>query len=254
MEFEYINKGEKDVMEFIVEGTTTALVNALRRVVMSEIPTYACKEVVFYENSSPLFDEIIAHRIGLIPLKTPFGTEEGDRMVTLSLECKGPAIVYSENFVSDDTEVVPIDGGFPIITLGNGQKVSLNAECMVGYGKDHVRWQAGIASYKNYPIIRIDEKKCDLCGICVKMCPLNILKINDDALEVVDGEKCIFCKVCEETCRESFGESIITITPQKDKFIFRIESFKNMSAKELLLTALNVIEKKSKSFEEKIKS
>ena len=59
---------------FIVEGVSIEMINAIRRIMMTEIPTMAIDEVIILKNDSPLYDEIIAHRLGLIPLKTDLDT------------------------------------------------------------------------------------------------------------------------------------------------------------------------------------
>ena len=63
-------KGNKGVLK--IEGTDVYFVNALRRVMLSELPKLAIDEVIIYDNTSPLFDEIIAHRLGLIPIPTDY--------------------------------------------------------------------------------------------------------------------------------------------------------------------------------------
>eukprot|EP00919_Chromeraceae_sp_WS-2016_P045714 GHVR01108795.1.p1 GENE.GHVR01108795.1~~GHVR01108795.1.p1 ORF type:complete len:311 (-),score=77.31 GHVR01108795.1:243-1175(-) len=55
-------------VEFILRGVDTAYANALRRVMITEIPTLAIDLVTVVENSSPLHDEFLVHRLGLIPI------------------------------------------------------------------------------------------------------------------------------------------------------------------------------------------
>lgn len=55
-------------IQFSLPSTPLYLANCIRRVFISEIPTMAIDFVTFYENTSPLNDEYLAHRFGLIPL------------------------------------------------------------------------------------------------------------------------------------------------------------------------------------------
>ena len=246
MKIDYI-RGEDDRIQVVIEGVSAPYVNALRRVILSELPIYGCSSVVVYDNSSPLFDEVVSHRIGLVPLTTPYETTVDDKMVTISIEAEGPATVYSSQFVSDDPDVVPISDDFPIVKLGKGQRLSVNAECVPGFGKDHMRWQPGLATYKNYPDIRISEN-CNVCGSCVRACPRNILVLEDEKVVPKNVSMCTFCKSCIEACNNSNEHSLVEVIPMNDKFIFSIESFGCMSAKDLLMTALRVIRDKSVSF------
>jgi len=250
MMIDYISGDREDEIRFVVDGIDAAFANTLRRTLMMEVPVYACNEIVFYNNSSPLYDEMVSHRIGLVPISTPFETEEGAKMVTISLEAEGPGNVLSGDMVSDDPEVMPINDDFLLLKLGEGQSIKLNAECNVGFGKDHVRWQAGLASYKNYPIIKIDSERCNVCGECVKACPVKILVMGEEGVNPENIIKCTFCRSCEEACKRLNEDSIIKVTPMTDKFIFKLETYGNMSAKDLLNTALNVIEKKAKELDQ----
>jgi DNA-directed RNA polymerase subunit D len=236
----------------VIEGISAPFANALRRVIMTEIPVYAGKDIIIYENSGPLFDEVIAHRIGLVPLTTPKDSSEDSKSVIISIDVAGPSMVTSADFVSEDPDVVPTSDGFPIVKIGKGQRLKCNIEGVVGYGKDHTRWQPGLASYKNYPSIVIDTVQCNLCGSCIKACPRALIQKDGDVLTVVDAGSCMFCRACEEACAQSNEKSLISVTPLKDVFIFMVESYGAMPAKDLLSTALMVIENKARALDQNL--
>ena len=48
--------------------------------------------------------------------------------------------------------------------------------------------------------IVINNSWCKGCGICVAICPKNVLEVKEDVVEVVDNESCIACKQCEYHC------------------------------------------------------
>ena len=71
MEVKVLSKDkEKGKISFILKDTNVFVANTLRRLIIEEVPTLAIEDVDFKENSSALYDEIVAHRLGLIPIKT----------------------------------------------------------------------------------------------------------------------------------------------------------------------------------------
>jgi DNA-directed RNA polymerase I and III subunit RPAC1 len=56
-------------LEFDLIGVDPSLANALRRIMISEVPSMAIEKVFIYNNTSIIQDEVLAHRLGLIPLK-----------------------------------------------------------------------------------------------------------------------------------------------------------------------------------------
>ena len=55
-------------MEFDLIGIDAALVNAYRRIMISEVPSLAIEKVFIYSNTGVMHDEVLSHRLGLIPI------------------------------------------------------------------------------------------------------------------------------------------------------------------------------------------
>jgi DNA-directed RNA polymerase subunit D len=153
-------KKEGETITFTVAGITAQMANALRRTVISDIPVMAIEEVTFQDNSSILNDEVLAHRLGLLPLKTDLKTYNtksectckgkgcGKCTAILTLDIQGPKTVYAEDLKPTDPEITPVHPKTPIVKLTENQKIKLEAKAILGRGSDHTKWQAGIASYE----------------------------------------------------------------------------------------------------------
>jgi len=153
----YEKKG--DVIRFNASKVTLRLLNTLRRTIISGIPVMAMEKITIYNNSSILNDEYIAHRLGLMPLKSDIKTyntrdkctckHEGCGKCTaiLSIDVAGPKTVYSGDIKSTDPNIVPVYNTIPLVKIKAGQKLKLEAEAVLGYGKQHIKWQPGLAAY-----------------------------------------------------------------------------------------------------------
>ncbi|VDP06846.1 unnamed protein product [Soboliphyme baturini] len=62
-------KMENYDLEFDLINTEAPYANALRRIMIAEVPTMAIEKVFLYQNTSIIQDEVLAHRLGLIPIK-----------------------------------------------------------------------------------------------------------------------------------------------------------------------------------------
>jgi len=140
-------------LEFNIKGINVTMANALRRALISKIPMMAIEEVKFYDNSSALNDEVLAHRLGLIPLKADL---VGPEAIELSLEADGPGTVYSGEIKvkemkikgkSMKSEGIAVYDNIPITKLTEKQSVKLEARAHIGTGREHTKWQGGLASY-----------------------------------------------------------------------------------------------------------
>ncbi len=244
-----ILESDQNRVRFILGDVSTAFANALRRLMIAEVPTLAIDEVVFFENSSPLFDEIIAHRLGLIPLKTDLDAySELGKEVRLVLKAEAVdknVTVYSRDLQAEDPSVTPISDQIPILKLGPGQRVVLEATAKLGRGKEHAKWQpVYTASYKYRPVVTIDEDKCDPPEFAVDVCPVDVFGVSGGKLKVERELDCILCKACEEV----FEPGAVTIRYDNASFIFRVESSGALPAKTVVEESAKLLKAKSEEF------
>jgi DNA-directed RNA polymerase subunit D len=81
MEIEFSSLDDT-LARFTLSGASPAFANGFRRAMIGEVPTLAIEDVRIYDNTSAFFDEMLAHRLGLIPIKTDLSTysiKEKDR-------------------------------------------------------------------------------------------------------------------------------------------------------------------------------
>ncbi|MCL5239041.1 MAG: DNA-directed RNA polymerase subunit D [Candidatus Marsarchaeota archaeon] len=135
------------VLRVDISGIGYGVANAIRRAAIGRIGCFAIDNVTFYENSSALFDEYLAHRMGLVPILTPKDYDEKDEIV-FSIEAEGPATVYSKEMKSSDKSVKVANGDIPIIKLAEGQRLRADGKAVMGTGSRSAKFQPGITSYK----------------------------------------------------------------------------------------------------------
>ncbi|MFD1562416.1 DNA-directed RNA polymerase subunit D [Haloarchaeobius amylolyticus] len=154
---EFVEREDREA-RFLVRGVTPAFANGIRRAMIADVPTMAIDTVRFVENSSVMFDEQLALRLGLVPLTTPpVGEFAEDDTVTLSIDVEGPATAYSGDLVSSDELVQPADENVPIIELKDGQRLEAEADAVIDRGKDHAKHQGGVAvGYRHLQRVEVD--------------------------------------------------------------------------------------------------
>ncbi|MCD6409853.1 MAG: DNA-directed RNA polymerase subunit D [Candidatus Verstraetearchaeota archaeon] len=245
-----------DLVRFAVHGADIALINAIRRVSIAEVPTLAIERVFIMENTSSFFDEIVAHRLGLIPLKVEEGFELN---LPEECECGGAGcfkcevrlflevreapvdnyIVYSGHLRPEIPEVKVVSEKIPIVALAKGQSLVLEARARLGRGKEHAKWQpVAVAAYKYFPILSIDREKCYSCGLCVENCPKKILELDEEEKpRVTDIYACSLCRACEEVC----DAEAISVKGSERDFIFTLETTGALTPREVILKACEIL-------------
>lgn len=257
------------IARFILGGASPAFANAFRRAMIADVPTLAIEDVRIYDNTSALFDEMLTHRLGLIPIKTDLATYSFKEScacdgagcpscsVTYTLSVEGPKTVQSGDLIPQDPEAVPVHDNIPIVKLTKGQKLVLEARAVLNTGKEHAKWQPTIVcGYKNYPVITISDV-CDACGMCVDECPRGILAVKGKRVEVVDGKlpDCSMCRLCERACvATGIGdEPAIRISAEPDRYIFVVEGDGSLQVQEIMQQALQHMKEESDELERQIR-
>jgi DNA-directed RNA polymerase subunit D len=272
MEIEVKNQTD-DEITFIIRDAEVPFVNAIRRIAMMEVPKMAIEDVYMVQNDSAMFDEVLAHRLGLTPLVSDLDAVDGLVMpdncdcgdhcpkcsVSLTLNKSGPGVIYSKDLVSSDSKIKPVYDTIPLLKLKEGQNVELEAIAQLGIGKDHAKWvPTTVCAYKQYPEITFNDD-LNIDYVCVEACPKKILKANKKKgkIEVTDIESCTLCKACERACEKQlvkdengneFSKKYINVGYQENNFIFKIETDGSMPPKEVLLKACDVLSNKADEF------
>ncbi len=156
-------EGEESIRVDVTE-IPVSIANAIRRAVINDVPTMAVEEVLVIENTSPLPNEILSHRISLIPFKSDIdnynlpekcacnsrlGCEKCVVRYVLRAEAGDtPHTVYSKDMIPEkpDAKVIPVNGEIPILVLPPGERVELELYVRLGKGDKHAKWQSGLAT------------------------------------------------------------------------------------------------------------
>jgi len=147
LSLEIINENEQKV-SVKIKGVPLQYANALRRICLNGVPVYAVESVDVLENSSVLADEGVAHRVGLIPLKTDLeaskdGNESDKIMLTLDSGVSDETrTILSGDIKSQDQSIIPTSNDIPIVTLAPGQSLKFEAYARLGKGTEHAKWNS----------------------------------------------------------------------------------------------------------------
>ena len=256
MEIKVIERENKRII-LELSDTNEAEVNTIRRLIVADVPTMAIEEVEFIKNDSALFDEILANRLGLIPLVTNLKTfNEIDSCkcgrkgcplcrVEFTLKAKGPMTVYSSSLESKDETIKPVFEDMPIVKLMDGQELVLNAIAILGRGKEHMKFAPAAVYYTHKPIFNIkhDAKKIEQFRDKYPEQVFKDGKFDEEALL-----KYKLYDACEGVCDE-----LLKIDYEKDKFILYIESFGQLDEVEMIIVALEKFNQKIGEFEKALK-
>ncbi len=241
MQISLISKqADKLVLQF--KGIDVSYVNTLRRLVMEETPIMAIDELEIRKNNSILYDEMLSHRLGLLPITTdPKGYElkqpeeplSAKNSVQLVLKAKGPGIVYASQLKSKDPKIVPVEPKSILVNLLEGQEVELIATAVLGKGRDHSKWSGCLAYYAQ--VNEFTFKDASILPALEKQLPstAKITKKGDkvrlDSSNPKDHDLLL-------ALADDYGDKIKA--EPTDEYVFALESWGSLSPKEIVVQAL----------------
>ncbi|XVE49239.1 hypothetical protein DITRI_Ditri01bG0066700 [Diplodiscus trichospermus] len=278
-----IRELKDDYAKFELRDTDSSMANALRRVMIAEVPTIAIDLVEIEVNSSVLNDEFIAHRLGLIPLTSEramsmrFSRDcdacDGDGQCEfcsvefhLRAKCMSDQTldVTSKDLYSSDHTVVPVDfsdsagydsseqRGIIIVKLRRGQELRLRAIARKGIGKDHAKWSpAATVTFMYEPEIHINEDLMETLTLeekqsFVESSPTRVFDVdpNTQQVVVVDPEAYTYDDEVIKKAEAMGKPGLVEIYAKEDSFIFTVESTGAIKASQLVLNAIEILKQK----------
>ncbi|KAI8060096.1 DNA-directed RNA polymerase [Gongronella butleri] len=275
-----INRLSDHSIEFDLIGIDASIANAFRRVMIAEVPTMAIENVYVMNNTSIIQDEVLAHRLGLIPIRAPpecFDYRTSDENPTdlntlvfkLKIKCqRNPQAdenetdpkkafinshVYSRDLVWEpkgnqqekfaDEKIGPVQDDILIAKLRPGQEIDMELHCTKGIGREHAKWSpVATASYRLLPSIEILEPIEGDDAIKFQNCfPEGVIKV------VKQGGKSVAKvvnprkdTVSRECLRHPEFEGKVRLSRFRDHFIFNVESTGIIPPQDIFVRSLDV--------------
>ncbi len=141
-----------------LKGVPLQYANALRRLCLNGVPIFAIDTIDVIENSSVLPDEGLAHRLGLVPIKTDLkrfnepskcdcqseiGCSNCKVMLVLDTgDTDVTKTIFTDELTSEDDSVKPVSDKIPIVQLAPGQRVKVECYARLGRGREHAKWNS----------------------------------------------------------------------------------------------------------------
>lgn len=247
-------------MEFVVTGISCSIANALRRVMIAEVPTMAIEHVFIKNNTSIIQDEVLSHRLGMIPLRIdprkfefkkkddPI-TEKNTVVLKMDVRFRGDGKVFSDaltwlplgselsqdicptewggdqsSMLEDPVRVVHDD--ILVAKLRVKQEIQVECHCVKGTGEEHAKWSpVATAWYKLYPeVVLLREPQGGEGEALCRELP-GLMEMDGGSVRVADALE--YPKLLEKVRRmsgEDEWKDLVQLRKRKDKFVFTIES------------------------------
>ncbi|GER32460.1 DNA-directed RNA polymerase family protein [Striga asiatica] len=256
----------EDDMEFDMIGIDAAIANAFRRILIAELPTMAIEKVLVANNTSVIQDEVLAHRLGLIPLKvdprlfnykseTDEPNEKNTIVFKLHVRCekKSPRIKVTTN----DLEWLPNGSEFVLSTQNPTPDSNTKTQTYTSFNCS----QVSFPEFVNNPIgpkdkdiliaklgagqvVLLQEIEDEMAEELVRKCPVGVFDIEDVGQRKATVARPRSCTLCRECIRGDGWDKLVALRRVKDHFIFTIESTGALPPEVLFTEAVKILEDK----------
>ena len=271
---------ENHSIRILLKGTDRASVNALRRTMMADTPKMAIHKVrftqstteedgVIWESVGPLPDEVVAHRLAMIPIPTPGSefyipeecpncadiveSQRGCPICEIIYRCMVRGEPEGRSVKARDLEVLgdlkfSISEEFEDITITKlyaGQTIDFIARANMGYGRDHVKWQpvVGTTFYARQHAVLHDKKSAKVLwglGLSIKEKDFGKNGRIED-ISMVDKMKKDLLHVGPSTDHGREFSDAITLEDVPGEFILQFESDGSMNPRDIFEQASSIL-------------
>lgn len=266
-----VSKSNEEIV-FDITNIEPPVANALRRILLSEIPTMAIDKVIINQNTSIIPDEVLSHRLGLIPILADADdfeykkdnedyNEKNSLTFHLKVQCKknekGEVInheVYSNQLVfvpkgdqatkfKGDKAIRPVHSDILVHKLGVGQEIDIECICLKGIGRTHMKWSPVCTAY--YRLLSQITFKEDIKGDdaveLMNLCPMKVFDVKNDKLIV---KKIRNCTTCRECTRNQKHQELVKLGKESGHYEFHVESVGIYKVETIFTKALKVLKDK----------
>lgn len=246
-----------------IEDTSSYFVNSLRRIMLADLPKLAVDNVVIYDNTSALFDEIVAHRLGSVPIPTDLslltfkdecvckGKGCPNCTVRYTLSKEGEGTIYSGDLQPAEKSWAIKEDKIPLVELYGDQRLILEVEAVLGRGRDHAKWQPVQApGYRMETTVEFDKKRMNDLEKFIEKLPKNLVEIKGDKLEVKDPAQLSLLEYHIDKEKADF----ITMKRDPSKITFSFETDGALSAKDAIIESAKILQEKYKELGKQLKN
>lgn len=272
-------------VEFDVIGCLPSIANAFRRIMLSEVPSMAFEKVHIFNNTSIIQDEVLAHRLGLIPLradprlfeyKEDDSADEGTDQDTLEYKLKVKCVrrkdakdtskfdnlyenhnVYSGQIkwipkgkqaaLMREIDVGPVHDKILISKMRPGHEIDLKLVAVKGIGKDHAKFSpVSTAFYRLLPTITMNRKVSGSDAELLQSCfSPGVIGIDERGYAYVKEARYDTCS--RNIYRYPQLKDAVTMARVRNHFIFTVESVGAYKPHEIFVEALKLLKKKCRT-------